>query len=131
MSIGRAFSLFKKQYGLGDKPIHLEATPGVPIGLQVGRTRTPSDYSLTSALQNLGATCYMNSFLQVWFQNEHFRNAVFRCATNPDAQGIEKALFQLQIIFAALERGLASSFNPVALVETLKLNQGEQQDAQE
>lgn len=73
----------------------------------------------------------MNSFLQVWFQNEHFRNAVFRCHTNPNGSVSDRALFQLQVIFAALERGLAASFNPVALVQTLNLNEGEQQDAQE
>ncbi|XP_066296136.1 ubiquitin carboxyl-terminal hydrolase 48-like [Branchiostoma lanceolatum] len=29
-------------------------------------------------LKNLGATCYVNTFLQVWFQNQEFRSAMYQ-----------------------------------------------------
>lgn len=40
-------------------------------------------------------------------------------------------MFQLQVIFAALQSGNAKAFNPVDLVRSLRLDTGEQQDAQE
>ena len=82
-------------------------------------------------MQNLGATCYMNSYLQVWFQNDTFRSAVFRCTTSEKTPVADQPLFHLQVIFAALEKRLAASYNPLPLVQCLRLNQTEQQDAQE
>jgi len=46
---------------------------------------SPSDDSEESArdltepagLTNLGATCYVNAFLQLWYHNIDFRNAVY------------------------------------------------------
>ena len=114
----------------------LSAKAGVPVGLEVSERH---QIHMSSALgqhsvgteQNLGATCYMNSYLQVWFQNDTFRDAVFRCSTDPRESIAKQPLYHLQVIFAALQRGLAASFNPVALVQCLQLNAGEQQDSQE
>ena len=43
----------------------------------------------------------------------------------------ETPIFQLQATFAALQESSESVFNPVKLVESLKLRTTEQQDAQE
>ena len=46
------------------------------------------DPSLTEAfarMQNLGATCYANSFLQVWYRDVKFREGVYSCL--PPANG--------------------------------------------
>ncbi|KAK4053048.1 hypothetical protein OIV83_001783 [Microbotryomycetes sp. JL201] len=61
-------------------------------------------------LRNLGATCYANSFLQV----EH-----------------ASPLFQLQVLFAFLQTSAQAVYDPEPFVASLRLDKGEQQDAQE
>ncbi|KAJ3574829.1 hypothetical protein NP233_g1494 [Leucocoprinus birnbaumii] len=78
-----------------------------------------------AGLRNLGATCYANASLQVWFRNLAFRNA----AGIHDHQ--DSPLFQLQATFAALQKGICKVFDPTPLVESLQLRAAEQQDAQE
>ncbi|KAL5489782.1 hypothetical protein ACEPAI_4614 [Sanghuangporus weigelae] len=84
-------------------------------------------------LKNLGATCYANAFLQVWFQDLAFRSGVYRC--QPSGSNVLKfkdsPIFQLQVTFTALQEGSLSVFNPIKLVESLRLRTSEQQDAQE
>jgi hypothetical protein len=43
----------------------------------------------------------------------------------------ESPIYQLQVTFAALQCSNAASFNPIKLVESLKIRASEQQDAQE
>lgn len=43
----------------------------------------------------------------------------------------ESPIFQLQVTFAAMQMSKEIAFNPVKLVESLKLRTTEQQDAQE
>lgn len=43
----------------------------------------------------------------------------------------ESPIFQLQVTFAAMQHSALNTFNPVKLVESLKLRATEQQDAQE
>ncbi|TFK76330.1 cysteine proteinase [Pluteus cervinus] len=87
---------------------------------------------LPVGLKNLGATCYANASLQVWFRDLVFRNGVYRCCPPGDADAFkESPVFQLQVTFAALQASVESVFNPTKLVESLKLNTTEQQDAQE
>jgi hypothetical protein len=45
--------------------------------------------------------------------------------------GQESPVFHLQVTFAALQHSKLRTFNPVKLVESLKLRASEQQDAQE
>ncbi len=49
----------------------------------------------------------------------------------PDYMSQESPIFQLQVTFAAMQMSKQAAFNPVKLVESLKLNTTEQQDAQE
>ncbi|KZT28434.1 cysteine proteinase [Neolentinus lepideus HHB14362 ss-1] len=84
-------------------------------------------------LKNLGATCYANAFLQVWFQDLAFRTGVYKYLPSQDIEHEYQIspVFQLQVTFAAMQEGLHKVFNPVKLVESLQLRTTEQQDAQE
>ncbi|KAI0273307.1 cysteine proteinase [Gloeopeniophorella convolvens] len=88
---------------------------------------------LPVGLRNLGATCYANAYIQVWFQDVSFRNGVYQCLPAQDqGQPFEDSpIFQLQATFAALQESQMKVFNPVKLVESLHLRANEQQDAQE
>ncbi|KAH9934725.1 cysteine proteinase [Fomitopsis serialis] len=112
----KAREAFVKTANLGDNPAENARRPGHPVGLR-----------------NLGATCYANAYIQVWFQDLPFRNGVYRCQLPEDEKfNLEVSpIFQLQVTFAAMQEGIESAFNPVKLVESLKLRTTEQQDAQE
>ncbi|KAI0934305.1 hypothetical protein AcV5_006190 [Taiwanofungus camphoratus] len=112
----KARQAFIKAADLGENPVVYSRDPGFPVGLK-----------------NLGATCYANAFLQVWFQDLPFRSGVYKCQPTQDAEHKfeESPIFQLQVTFAAMQQGVESAFNPVKLVESLKLRTTEQQDAQE
>ncbi|TFK92421.1 cysteine proteinase [Polyporus arcularius HHB13444] len=111
-----AYNAYVKVNSIGENP-NLDTRDGqTPIGLK-----------------NLGATCYANAYLQVWFQDIPFRKGVYECQPAQDAQHPfeESPVFQLQVTFAAMQHSALSAFNPVKLVESLKLRATEQQDAQE
>ncbi|CAE7168504.1 unnamed protein product [Rhizoctonia solani] len=104
--------------GLGDDPKASTRGPELPVGLK-----------------NLGATCYANAFLQVWFQDIAFRVGVYSCIPELSllpGKGVEESpIYQLQMTFGALQHSNEKAFNPVKLVECLGIRAGEQQDAQE
>lgn len=78
-------------------------------------------------LKNLGATCYMNALLQTWFFLRDFRGGVYKiCADDPTS-----AFYQLQLVFAHLEKSELSVYNPKNLVDSIGLKESEQQDANE
>ncbi|KAF7338128.1 hypothetical protein MVEN_02037600 [Mycena venus] len=91
------------------------------------------DENLPVGLKNLGATCYANASLQVWFRDLAFRSGVYNCQPTEDSADKFKdsPTFQLQVTFAALQESIQSVFNPTKLVESLELRTTEQQDAQE
>ncbi len=91
-------------------------------------------FNIPVGLKNLGATCYANAFLQVWFQDLAFRSAVYKCQPSESSSGgkfEESPIFQLQATFGALQESNQYVYNPVKLVESLQLKTSIQQDAQE
>ncbi|KAI0293067.1 hypothetical protein BC826DRAFT_1016774 [Russula brevipes] len=101
---------------LGPDPNYQTRKPGLPVGLK-----------------NLGATCYANAYIQVWFQDICFRNGVYQCLPADDRGSPfdDSPIFQLQTTFAALQESRMKVFNPEKLVGSLQLRTNEQQDAQE
>ncbi|OJT06086.1 Ubiquitin carboxyl-terminal hydrolase 48 [Trametes pubescens] len=112
----KAYEAYVKAHDLGNNPDLASRDGSMPIGLK-----------------NLGATCYANAYLQVWFQDLLFRKGVYQCQPVQDtAHAFEESpIFQLQVTFAAMQHSALNTFNPVKLVESLKLRATEQQDAQE
>jgi hypothetical protein len=88
-------------------------------------------YGIPAGLSNLGNTCYMNSALQVLFTNRVFRNAVLRLEGDVVSQDETGILRELRKLFIAMQFGSNSVADPTRFVEVLKLQTGEQQDAQE
>uniref|UniRef100_A0AAQ5YVP2 Ubiquitin carboxyl-terminal hydrolase 48 n=1 Tax=Amphiprion ocellaris TaxID=80972 RepID=A0AAQ5YVP2_AMPOC len=99
-------------------------------------------------LTNLGATCYVNTFLQVWFHNLELRRSLYqchnsRCKMSPKIMlgccGVQVYLNyepqsiceHLQYLFALLQNSNRKYIDPSGLVKALGLDTGQQQDAQE
>ncbi|KAK7476526.1 hypothetical protein BaRGS_00032206, partial [Batillaria attramentaria] len=92
-------------------------------------------------LKNLGATCYVNTFLQLWFHNASVRRAVYEwqelgMPAEPDADWKPTSICgHLQLIFGLLQHSKRAYVDPTPLIECLGLDTREQQvlwtDAQE
>uniref|UniRef100_A0A674BXK2 Ubiquitin carboxyl-terminal hydrolase 48 n=1 Tax=Salmo trutta TaxID=8032 RepID=A0A674BXK2_SALTR len=92
-------------------------------------------------LTNLGATCYVNTFLQVWFHNLELRRTLYLCqnARAEDPHTIvsfsdyepRSICEHLQYLFALLQNSNRRYIDPSGLVKALGLDTGQQQDAQE
>ncbi|KAK2494912.1 hypothetical protein MC885_012348, partial [Smutsia gigantea] len=94
-------------------------------------------------LTNLGATCYVNTFLQVWFLNLELRQALYLCPSTCNnyvmGDGIQEEkdyepqtiCEHLQYLFALLQNSNRRYIDPSGFVKALGLDTGQQQDAQE
>ncbi|XP_028966777.1 ubiquitin carboxyl-terminal hydrolase 48 [Galendromus occidentalis] len=104
--------------------------------VQAAATR---DLSEPVGLRNLGATCYLNSILQVWFHNVKFRDVILKWNRELDCgeQGSlgfdspETIVGHLQLIFAQMMKSIKRSVDPTPLIEVLGLDAEYQQDASE
>uniref|UniRef100_H2YRV2 ubiquitinyl hydrolase 1 n=1 Tax=Ciona savignyi TaxID=51511 RepID=H2YRV2_CIOSA len=83
-------------------------------------------------LKNLGATCYVNTYLQLWYHNVSFRNALYSLEYKDEDLALQQSLCgQLQLIFGLLESGVSKSVDPTEFIKCLGLATDLQQDAQE
>ncbi|TRY79895.1 hypothetical protein TCAL_10043 [Tigriopus californicus] len=95
--------------------------------------------SFPAGLLNLGNTCYVNSFLQIWFHNVNFRQALYEWdPEQDDEEGENETLLEaenykprgkvasLQALFAMME-----AVDPNDFITKLGLDPQVQQDAQE
>uniref|UniRef100_A0A3Q2GK61 ubiquitinyl hydrolase 1 n=1 Tax=Cyprinodon variegatus TaxID=28743 RepID=A0A3Q2GK61_CYPVA len=85
-------------------------------------------------LTNLGATCYVNTFLQVWFHNLELRSSLYQCQNsraqehNVDSDYEPQSICEhLQYLFALLQNSNRKYIDPSGLVKALGLDTGQQQ----
>uniref|UniRef100_A0A8C2SFW2 Ubiquitin carboxyl-terminal hydrolase 48 n=1 Tax=Capra hircus TaxID=9925 RepID=A0A8C2SFW2_CAPHI len=95
-------------------------------------------YNSFVGLTNLGATCYVNTFLQVWFLNLELRQALYLCpSTCTDymmGDGIQEEkdyepqtiCEHLQYLFALLQNSNRRYIDPSGFVKALGLDTGQQ-----
>eukprot|EP01130_Rhizamoeba_saxonica_P005953 TRINITY_DN2361_c0_g1_i1.p1 TRINITY_DN2361_c0_g1~~TRINITY_DN2361_c0_g1_i1.p1 ORF type:complete len:938 (+),score=212.59 TRINITY_DN2361_c0_g1_i1:55-2868(+) len=116
-------------YGLGE-----ESGPMWDILKNIKRNGPDTDFDMKqnySGLENLGATCYMNSLLQSLYMNKNFREGIYGWDGIDEEEPEESVCFQLQLLFAKMQCGIKKYQSPVAITNILNIPTHIQQDAQE
>ncbi|CAJ0883074.1 7111_t:CDS:10, partial [Entrophospora sp. SA101] len=70
-------------------------------------------------LQNLGATCYVNSIVQQFFMNSDFRKSLLAAPVN-DENKDDSLLYQLQIVFGYLQESEKKAFEATQFCHAYK-----------
>uniref|UniRef100_A0A6B2KW10 USP domain-containing protein n=1 Tax=Arcella intermedia TaxID=1963864 RepID=A0A6B2KW10_9EUKA len=86
-------------------------------------------------LQNLGATCYMNSLLQQFYMRPEFRYGILSVEDTAEKKE-ESLLYQLQTIFTNLQESAKKSYDPTdfckaCIVDGRPIRTNEQMDVDE
>jgi len=88
-----------------------------------------------AGLVNLGATCYVNSLVQMWYANPRIRSTVFgyKCRLLPGESPSmnQLAVLELQRVFGYLSLTERHAHNPIKFIDQLALSHVVQQDGQE
>jgi hypothetical protein len=127
------FGLGEKQRGVWQRGKLIRRVFGDdPRERKRGTAQGNGDASMPCGLRNLGATCYLNSMLQCLFVNLPLRRAVYEW--EPKEQHVDREQAQqmkaLQKLFAQMQLGNESYYDPTEFASTLSLNNVMQQDAQ-
>uniref|UniRef100_A0A665T3M0 Ubiquitin carboxyl-terminal hydrolase 48 n=1 Tax=Echeneis naucrates TaxID=173247 RepID=A0A665T3M0_ECHNA len=92
------------------------------------------DMNTFVGLTNLGATCYVNTFLQVWFHNLELRRSLYQCHNSRAQEHNIESDYEpqsicehLQYLFALLQNSNRKYIDPSGLVKALGLDTGQQQ----
>lgn len=82
-----------------------------------------------AGLKNFGATCYLNTLIQIWFYNLSVRRGVYAYKSkNSIVDRVESDIvIQLQRIFASMELSIETFVSPLKFVECMRLDKHMQQ----
>jgi ubiquitin carboxyl-terminal hydrolase 48 len=83
-----------------------------------------------AGLNNLGATCYVNSVLQCLFMNVAFRRGLYLVESKLACSN-GSIVHQLQALFAELQSGVCKSVDSTDFISSVQIDRGVQQDGQE